>query len=115
MLFDQLQRFTQLQHGRKFMLAVVAAETGANQSADYSVAVFELHLIAFAAFHNGIALGAVDADISDLVLHVVIMATLGDRRCDVDPLEIIQMECGVIAAADERILFAGPCNLTVFV
>ena len=38
-LLDQLQRFAQLQHGRKFVLAVVAAEAGANQLADLTAAV----------------------------------------------------------------------------
>ena len=38
-LLDQLQRFAQLQHGRKFVLAVVAAEAGANQPADLTAAV----------------------------------------------------------------------------
>ena len=38
-LLDQLQRFAQLQHGRKFVLAVVAAEAGAKQLADLTAAV----------------------------------------------------------------------------
>ena len=62
-LADQFQRFLQLQHSCEFVLAVVAAEAGADETADLAVAVFELDLVCFTAFDDGVALGAVDADI----------------------------------------------------
>ena len=49
-LFYQFQRFPQLQHCRKLMFAVVTAETGADEAADLTVAVFKFHLVCLAAF-----------------------------------------------------------------
>lgn len=59
-LFDHLQRFLKLQHSGEFVLAVVAAEARTYQPTDLAVAVFELHLVGFAALYDCIALSGID-------------------------------------------------------
>lgn len=65
MLFDQLQRFSQLKHSSKFMLAGVAAGTLTDQMTDLTVAVFKFNHIAFATLYNSHAGGTIQADVAD--------------------------------------------------
>ena len=51
-LFDQLQCLSELKHCCKLVFAVVATEAGTGQIADLAIAVFELHLVGFAAFND---------------------------------------------------------------
>ena len=67
-LFDWLKRLLKLQHCSEFVLAIVTAEARANQLADFTVTIFELHLVVFAAFHNGIALCAIDMNLANAAI-----------------------------------------------
>ena len=102
--FDSAQRFLQLQHSRKFVLAAAAAKAGADKAADRTVPVFELNLVCRAAFNDGVAFAAVKADVSDPVLRVVVVPALCDAGAYIHSPQVIQTECGIIAAADERIV-----------
>lgn len=59
-LFDQLQCLSELKHCCKLVFAVVATEAGTGQIADLAIAVFELHLVGFAAFNDSKTMSAVD-------------------------------------------------------
>ena len=59
-LINDLQGFFELQHGCKFVFAVVAAKARAYKVADIAVCIFKLHLVSFASFHNRITPGIID-------------------------------------------------------
>lgn len=77
---DQLQRFAKLQHRGKLVLAVVTAEAGADKTADLPAAIGELHLVIFAALDDGVALGSVDTEVSDLIPDVIFVTALRNVR-----------------------------------
>ena len=72
-------------------------------------AIFKLHLVCLTAFYDCIALGAIDADVSDLVFNVVFVATFCGRCADLHATEVIQTECSIVAAADELIVILCRC------
>ena len=86
------------------MLAYSAAEAGANKTAYLAVAVFKLDLVCFAALDDGVALCAVNADVSDLVINIVFMSALSGLRVNAHTAEIGQKERGVVPAADENLV-----------
>ena len=59
MLVDQFQGFPELKHSCELMLAGIAAEAVADQIADFTIPVFKLHGVGFAALHDGIAVATV--------------------------------------------------------
>lgn len=108
-LLNKVQRFTQLQHCRKFVLAVITTEAGAGELTDLTIVICELDLVVFSAFYDGITFVAVKGDVSDFVFHIVIVSALCDPRGDIHFCEIAKTEGGIVTSADDLLVIACRC------
>lgn len=104
LLLDLLQNVLELQHDRKFVLAVVAAEAGADKLADLSVFVGKFHLVGGGALHNGVAPVAVQADAAHQAAAVIVASALRHDGRHLHLLQLTQREHGVVGATGELVL-----------
>ena len=106
-LLDHLQRLTELEHGCELVLAAISAEAIADQIADFTVNVVEFDLVCFRTCNNGLAVNAVEVNVGDLVISIIIVAPLSDFRANLHAAEVVQKETAAFFAGNILLFFKG--------